>query len=264
MATIDFQERVIQRSFEIPVVVDFWAAWCGPCRVLGPVITELAKEAGDAWELVKVDTEANQEIAQEYKIYSIPNVKLFHQGKEIAEFTGALPRHQIEQWLRENLPNPSKEVFMGILEKVRSEPSLASLTELSDFSQKNKDIFEAEVYLNWFEAVLSPERVQSWLQIHSHQSTYFSQMEDIKALVELSITEPTGKEPFKEAYQAGLESLKKIEIEEGMKHLIKLVMLNKGFKNDLPRRAMISLFHLMGEGHPLSKKYRPHFSMALY
>lgn len=264
MATIDFKERVLDRSFEVPVVVDFWAAWCGPCRVLGPVITEMAGEADGAWELVKVDTEANQEIAKEYGIYSIPNVKMFYKGEAVAEFTGALPKQQIASWLEEHLPNPDRAGMQEVLEQVKAAPSPQSLQLLADFSQEHPGLFEAELYLNWFRAGSQPDEVKSWLQTHHANPKYSAEFQDIAALVELAQTEPMGTEGFVKAYQQAIAAINKVEPGEAMRHLVQTVMFNKSFQNDLPRRAIISLFHLMGEGHPLTKKYRPHFSMALY
>ncbi|MEO0338758.1 MAG: thioredoxin, partial [Bacteroidota bacterium] len=115
---MDFQKTVIDKSFDQPVVVDFWASWCGPCQVLGPIIEEIAEEQKDKWNLVKVDTEQNQELAQEYEVMSIPNVKLFHKGEVIAEFMGALPRTSILNWLEEYLPSASKENLEDILERL--------------------------------------------------------------------------------------------------------------------------------------------------
>ena len=108
-SAVDFDHDVIEASRERPVLVDFWAAWCGPCRVLGPVLDRLAEEAGDRWSLVKVDTEANPALAQRMGIRGIPAVKLFVDGAAVAEFTGALPEAAVRRWLDEHLPSPQKK-----------------------------------------------------------------------------------------------------------------------------------------------------------
>jgi putative thioredoxin len=101
----DFDVEVLERSHEIPVLVDFWAEWCGPCRMLGPVLEQIAEENEGRFELVKLDTDAAPHTATHYGIRSIPAVKLFVGGKVIAEFVGALPGGTIRKFLAEHLPS---------------------------------------------------------------------------------------------------------------------------------------------------------------
>ena len=103
--TNDFERDVIERSRTLPVLVDFWAEWCGPCKVLGPVLEKLAGDHSDEWALVKLDTEAFPHISAQYGIRSIPNVKLFVDGEVIDEFVGALPEPQVVEWLRKAIPS---------------------------------------------------------------------------------------------------------------------------------------------------------------
>ena len=105
-----FQTEVIDRSFEAPVVIDFWAAWCGPCRALGPILERLANEADGEWVLAKVDVDQNPGLAQAFGVQGIPAVHAVKDGKPVANFTGAIPEQQVRAWLSRLGPSEADEL----------------------------------------------------------------------------------------------------------------------------------------------------------
>ncbi|MDE3222278.1 MAG: thioredoxin [Acidobacteriota bacterium] len=102
-----FKAAVIDRSHQVPVVVDLWASWCGPCKTLGPIIEKVIGETNGAVELAKVDVDANPEVAQAFRVQSIPAVFAIHEGKVVDSFVGALPEHAVREFVEKLAPGAS-------------------------------------------------------------------------------------------------------------------------------------------------------------
>lgn len=107
--THNFEEDVIQTSHRKPVLVDFWAPWCGPCRILSPTLDKLARESNGTWRLVKINADTFPDLVRRYGVRGIPAVKLFVDGAVKDEFVGALPEHAVRQWLEKALPPDASE-----------------------------------------------------------------------------------------------------------------------------------------------------------
>ena len=99
----NFEEKVIEQSKKVPVVVDYWAAWCAPCMMLGPVLEKAAKDFGGKFILAKLNVDENPVTSQKYAVMSIPSVKMFKDGGVADEFVGAMPEPMVKSWLEKNI-----------------------------------------------------------------------------------------------------------------------------------------------------------------
>lgn len=260
---MDFQTDVIERSYSTPVVVDFWAPWCGPCRVLGPVIEEMDAE-DDRWTLVKLNTEEEQEIAMQYGIRSIPNVKMFSKGKVVAEFAGALPRHQIAQWLDEHIPSQDKEDWMHLSGRLDDMVSEDQINVLEQFLIEHPGHKDAKLYLAKKVALAKPDVALQLMSDLKLDRKDHDLIEDIRNLEELYTSDFNEEDQNEALLLMASESAKDGDYDRAVKTIIDVVMQDKSIRNELPRRASIAFFHLLGSSHPITKQYRRLFDMALY
>lgn len=258
---MEFQKDVIEKSYAKPVLVDFWASWCAPCRMLGPVIEKIAEEQSDRWELVKLSTEEHPEIAEEYHIRSIPNVKLFYKGEVINEFSGALSRTAILDWLEENLPDDRKEQLIALLEK-REAPGIEK--ELETFVSANPDLIVAKVALAGLIVFDEPERAVSLIEGVKMGDKEEDQANRIRTIAELLSFEANSDQPINALLKNAKDSLQAKAFEAAIKYLIEATTIDKAFAKGLPRRAAIALFQWLGDRHELTKNYRWKFDMVLY
>lgn len=271
----DFEAAVIERSRHTPVVVDFWAPWCGPCRVLGPLLERLAEEQQGAFVLAKVDIDTNPALAQALRIQSIPAVMGFRDGQIVAEFVGALPEAGVREFLAKVLPSPADkhaaagnalwadgkvdaaeaEFQAALADDPRCEAALLGLARV--FGHRN-DPGQA---LQLLERILpgplrqDADRLAAQLRI---QEAGAGDESTLRATLAASPADHATRLRLAQVLAAAAR------YEDALMEYLEIVRRDRNFQDGAARKAMLDVFDLLGSGHELVDRYRSELAKILF
>ncbi|MBU1222516.1 MAG: co-chaperone YbbN [Gammaproteobacteria bacterium] len=269
----DFAQHVLEESKQRPVVVDFWAPWCGPCKSLKPILEKLAAEYGGKFLLAKINSDDNQELAARYGVRGIPSVKAFVDGAPVDEFSGALPEGEVRAFLDRLVPGPADELRAQAVELRAAGDMPAALQKLVDASRVDPNhlgvrLDAAEIMLDLGEAdearrligSVSDDADPRVPQLKARLQFMGAAGEDVAAL-----TAQVGANENDLAARLKLANLLvgAGQYEAGMDQLLEIVRRDRGFEDDIGRKTLLSVFDLLGGGELVSR-YRRRLSSLLY
>lgn len=262
----DFQQDVIEASNNVPVLVDFWADWCGPCKALGPVLEKLAGEAQGRWKLVKVNVDQNQELAQAFQIRGIPSCKLVHEGRLLGEFSGALPESQLREWLQQNLPEGLAETPDAPAEPVLAGGLDGAIEQARAALERDPDNADLRTRLASVEVLRAPAQARERVADLNEDYGDFDRVVAIRNLAD--VLEPAPESwpagAQRETVLRGLDAIRSGDFAAAAESLVDSLFEDRNYGEQAARRALAGLFNILGREHPVTREYRRRFHMAVH
>jgi putative thioredoxin len=264
----DFEYEVIAYSKQTPVIVDFWADWCRPCKTLTPILEKIAEEAGGAFRLAKVNVDDNPNLALRFNVRSIPNVKAFRDGQLVSEFLGLQPEVRVKEFIRNLAPS---QIDL-LLEKGQSQ--LESLDWLEASKTFRQFLLKSPNHPGGLLGLLKSELMlghypQAKIIIDDFPpSPEYASLEMLRLLHEVMVRVKTNQqiseEPLEAVYCNSLRLAMRGNIPAAMDGMIEILRQDKHYRNDEVRKVLLGLFETLGNNHPLTQQYRQELALVLF
>lgn len=264
-----FADDVLTRSHEVPVVVDFWAPWCVPCRTLGPMLERLVAEGDGAWVLAKVNVDEAGRLSAEYGVRGIPAVKAFRAGQVVAEFTGAQPEPRVREFLRKLAPSPADVA----LEHGLSLLATRKWDQAAEAFRRARELEATSGPASYglIRALVATGQGCEALELledfpRSDEAVKAEVFHDIaEALCEVEPLEPPiDDDPLDAQYHQAARLFARGQWEACLDGLLDVIRANKRYRSGAPRKFILAIFVLLGEEDPLTQRYRSELGSALF
>jgi putative thioredoxin len=264
----DFEYEVIAYSKQAPVIVDFWAEWCRPCKTLTPVLEKYAVEGQGKFRLAKVNVDDNPNLALRYDVRSIPNVKAFRDGQVVSEFLGLQPEPRVKEFIRNLAPS---QIDL-LLEKGQSQLEAMNWTEagksFSQFLAKSPD--QPAGLLGLLKALVMQGNFPAARKIITEfrASQEYAHMQTLIPLLTALERDPSAlvrsDNELDAAYQNSLRLIMRGNIAAAMDGIIDILRRDKHYHQDEARQILLGIFEVLGDNQPLTQQYRNELAMVLF
>ena len=273
-----FESEVVEGSRATPVLVDFWAPWCGPCRSLSPVLEKLADEYAGAFLLAKINTDESPDLARAFQIRSIPQVILFQEGKAVDQFAGAIPEAEIRQFLKPYCPTEVDKLFADAQGKLESGQKQEARNLLQQVVDREPQHWAARLALaklligeKQLEQARSHLQPIPFLADEREAADRLHQVIGFHADCEAaggpaSLRSTLERNPQDLAARMSLASCLAAagQFREALEEFLAVVARDKHYREDSARKAMLAVFSLVGERSDLAEEFRGRLARTLY
>jgi len=278
VSSAEFQEKVLQASQQTPVLVDFWAEWCGPCRTLMPLLTQIVESYGGKLKLAKINTEEEGELAAQMGIRSLPTVVMFIDGRPVDQFQGALPEGNIREFIGKYVQSEIDQIRQKARALQDSGDNEAAKDLLRQANQKEPE--NIEVLLDLANILTAEAQYDQAIEILNALPIAAATRDDVRELkARIEMSQQAGQGPSMEELREQIEANPKDcaareqlaaklamqnDLEGALEQYHQIMLHDRNYNDGAGQKGMVKIFEMLGGEHPLTRSYRRRMYSLMY